>query len=454
MLRNPLMADAPAESPLRRGFHVAVLLGCLLFAGGCDAPSTFLRDNPLDPTHREYTPQPPDGLLVEPLGESVKLSWNANSVTEEAYIVERAEAGTSAFEEIAVLSPGSSSYRDTDLEWGTYRYRIRGVYSDGNLYTAESDPVGMEHWLHAGSANTRVRNPVTLVDGRVFGYGEGSAAVFDPAAYSWTSVAAPPCSDGRSKATPLQDGGVLVTGIESNSTRACAGIAGADLSTWTRIDIPALPLSVRDRLNAITLDAGRVLAVFHVFESPYWFMKAFYIDAAQGTVTPAAHPITHVSRHDRTPDPLLIGLPDGDIFVINSVDAAYALHTVEDRWVEWTHARPYHEVGLAAVLPGNRLLVVDTGTSGSVSSIIDLTDGSFEIIRGEGSALWYPRFLTVAEGMAYALTNELLRLDPHAMQWMNHPASAPRNLVAGTSLADGRLIFLNDEGRAFVFRER
>ena len=68
----------------------------------------------------------PTDFRATVLGNSVRLEWTDNAVGETKYVVERAPR-RGAFTVVASLGANSTSYTDTQLARGVYRYRLRAV---------------------------------------------------------------------------------------------------------------------------------------------------------------------------------------------------------------------------------------------------------------------------------------------------------------------------------------
>ncbi len=93
-------------------------------------------ENELPPTYSYFElatalPEKPFNLRANPLSyNSIELTWNNNSDNEQGFIIER--EGTNGFQLLALLSPDSTSFTDTDLTPETeYKYRVRAYNSLG-----------------------------------------------------------------------------------------------------------------------------------------------------------------------------------------------------------------------------------------------------------------------------------------------------------------------------------
>ena len=85
-------------------------------------------------------PAPPSNLNAAAVsGSRIDLSWDDNYSNAIGVKIERREAGSAAFAEIATAIPGIAVYQDTSVQASqTYYYRVRASNSDNlSTYTAE-----------------------------------------------------------------------------------------------------------------------------------------------------------------------------------------------------------------------------------------------------------------------------------------------------------------------------
>jgi len=103
----------------------------------------------LDETEIGTVPAPPDGLVAtSSSNDSITLSWNDNSNTEEGYRVERATTSGGPYSVVSgELEPNTTSYSDAGLAEGTtYYYQVVAFNSFGQSdpsNTASAMPTGL-----------------------------------------------------------------------------------------------------------------------------------------------------------------------------------------------------------------------------------------------------------------------------------------------------------------------
>ena len=85
----------------------------------------------------DVVPAAPSDLAALVMGEGLHVRWHDNSRNEDEFVVERAESGSGAFEEIDREPANSTQYHDAPLNSGTYDYRVSATNAAGTSAPAE-----------------------------------------------------------------------------------------------------------------------------------------------------------------------------------------------------------------------------------------------------------------------------------------------------------------------------
>ena len=106
-----------------RGILVLLMAG--FFFGACESPTAFERDSEHDPKNEAFTPDLPTGITVRRQGNTVLITWEDNSVSEDGYLVEKVNDDTVGFAELERLPANTTSYEDV-VDFQTFRstYRV------------------------------------------------------------------------------------------------------------------------------------------------------------------------------------------------------------------------------------------------------------------------------------------------------------------------------------------
>ena len=152
-------------------------------------------------------PPPPSDVTANVFGSNaVQLNWTDNTFGQAQYTIERADFGSSDFETIAVLDPGTTTYADTGLISGdAYQYRVLATSTVGNsLFVTVSTP----------TLPPTAQNPTNLV-------------VYDVAGYTPEQRPVRLVRDG------FQYGSVQPNGDRTREARCSPGIREPARSSWS-----------------------------------------------------------------------------------------------------------------------------------------------------------------------------------------------------------------------------
>jgi FtsP/CotA-like multicopper oxidase with cupredoxin domain len=145
-------------------------------------------------------PDAPTLLTAALVGNTARLTWQDNSITETAFTVQRATAAAGPWTNLASglpASPGSGStvtYIDSTLAGGTaYYYRVMAVNVVGDTMVYPAPAVGFPY-VTMNSAFSNIANLPPLVSGaqeNLLGTWDGQGVYFRSAAGAWTILASP-----------------------------------------------------------------------------------------------------------------------------------------------------------------------------------------------------------------------------------------------------------------------